>query len=233
MCKFLNVAVNKCVKCELMFCTFISCNAQEFRGHDLRYHGHATFKKLRVQTVSRNMHVLFEIRSFNCFGAIGISFYAKTGLIDLSAACAQIDASSSDDKKYLCHSLCSVGALGDKYNDVWYIRIIVFINNRVIARLFQQRIYTTKKMRSTNLHVWRATLPCKNANVTKKSEVINRCNLSRQFFSMRLKLNEHFKQHLFKPLLTVHLASSNLVAQNIHLSRVGKLVCMQPYTDIL
>jgi len=50
---------------------------------------------------------------------------------------------------------------------------------------------------------------------------------------MRLKLNEHFKQHLFKPLLTVHLASSNLVAQNIHLSRVGKLVCMQPYTDIL
>ena len=51
----------------------LAFNAQKFRG--TRNRGHAPFWEnfwVHVRTVPGNMCVKFEVRSFNCFGAISI-----------------------------------------------------------------------------------------------------------------------------------------------------------------
>jgi len=96
----------------------LAFNAQNFLGS--RDPGHVPFSKIflrgRVQTVPGNVHVKFEVRSFNHFGAI----------IDRSAACTHTHRQTHVERKqYLRHSLCLLG--GDK-SWMWVCGIQFFFN---------------------------------------------------------------------------------------------------------
>jgi len=95
----------------------LAFNAQKFRGS--RDCGYTPFQKkiLRshIRTVSGNMQVKFDIRSFNLFGVICILTPILTGLIDRSAARARTHRDRQKNKTHikrthcLRHSLRSLG----------------------------------------------------------------------------------------------------------------------------